>query len=199
MQMAFFIVALLMTMIIGSGMTMPYMQSAESDIRLASASLQLERLFDVLLIDDDARARLVLESAIKASLNPPTLSASPEKYRRLRQEHIRECNDAMQLHQMGFKGFYILQNLLMEHINLLMSIRLETRLLLSMMHSVYLQDIGPDALDTSQAWYEDRMALILLRYAQGKDYETWERFLEYAEEDDFEDESEDEYQSTIQY
>lgn len=168
--------------LLSSCTTMPYMQTAEPDVRLASASLQLERLFDLLLVDDVARARSVLTSAITASLNPPFWTASPEKYRRLRQEHIRECANAIELHQMGFKGFYILQTLMMEHMNLLMSIKLETRLILSMMLSVYLHDIGPEAVDTSQVWYEDSMACILLRHALRHGYESWERFLDYVEE-----------------
>lgn len=174
--------------------TMPHIQSSiPQDIDIESSWKQLKMLFDDLLMQDADRARSALDYSMKALFNPTSIhTSSPTKYERSRRQHIDDCNNAVEHIQRGFRGFYILQSRLADHLCLLMSIVKENQLIMRLMYSIYLHDIGA-VIDDYQAHLlsDDEHATTLLQHANHMKYENWQEFLWFVNADDEDEDEED--------
>ena len=182
-----------MTLFVSLVGAMPYISSVEPDIDLMVASHQIARMFDRMILMDVHRAHQLVCSGIRSlkdttapSSIPPTL----HRYRARRLAHLNDCRKLDDRFEDGFVAYARLKDLFVEHLDLLMSIQRQTKLMLSMMYSLYVYDGGPQAAVLCLNY--DGMANLLLDHAKQEDYTTWQTFLHFAEEDEDEDEDEEE-------
>lgn len=165
------------------------MHCSKPSIDLQSVSNAIESMFDRLVLDDVGRAHQILDIAIKAASNPfvghvMTIAPAQEQWN-ARIAHIRQCR---QTEEHGFRSFAVFGFLIQEHFKLLMSVAAQNRLLLCMMLSIYLYDVGEEGADAAAlvSCCDDKMAALMLRHARYEKYKTWETFLTYAEDDPIE-------------
>ena len=159
---------------------MPYMLSDEPDIRLASAFTQIERLFERLLFVNQRQANNVLNYCIAnlSDFSHQHRIGSPQRYRRLRRSHLQECNAAI---SEDAPDPFILQTLLSDHLELTMSIKSQNRMIMSLMLSVYMEDIE---YLSDMPWTDDETAKLLYKHAKIKGYLPWQHFLRFMEEEE---------------
>lgn len=165
---------------------MPFMHCSKPSIDLHTVSNAIESMFDRLVLDDVGRAHQVLDLAIKAARNPfagHVIAVAPAQVQwNARIAHVRRCRH---IEEYGFRSFAIFGSVVQEHFNLLMSVTAENRLLLCMMLSIYLYDVGEEGADAAAlvSSCDDMMATLLLEHAKEKKYQTWETFLTYIEDE----------------
>lgn len=156
--------------------TMPFMHTSVPTIELYPTTIHLIRTFDALVSQDVSRAHKVLNTAI-ASIHDIMWHrplSSPQRYRSVVLQHIKDCHDLQTFAEQGFRGFYILQVLVPEHLQLLMSIESEIKFITAMMSSLYQYETG----------IRDDTDVTLLRYAHEAKYSSWKDFLSYVDEDE---------------
>ena len=166
---------------------MPFMLTDDTDVGLIVAGNDITRLFDELLVSDPSRARTVLDFGITSSIYPHAHRRAVRRYRDNRRDHVNRCREASDLiTQGGFRGFYILQSLLADHLNLLMSVPLENQLVHALMYAIYLNDTSTYAEFPS----DDQLPGILLQHAYDRHYTMWMEFLRWANDEDNEEDFE---------
>lgn len=165
---------------------MPFMYCTKPSIDLETASNAIESMFDRLVLDDVGRAHHILNLAIKAASNPfvgHVMPIDPIKVQwNARIAHIRRCR---QIQDYGFRSFGIFGSLIQEHFRLLMSFRAQNRLLLCMMQSIYLYDVGEEGADAAAlaSRCDDVMAALLLKHSIDREYNAWQTYLNYIEDE----------------
>lgn len=164
---------------------MPFMLSDDTDIELIVAGNHITRLFDQLLVNDPSRARTVLDFGITSSIYPHAHRRSVRRYHDNRRDHVNKCRDAPDMIiQGGLRGFYILQSLLADHLNLLMSIPRENQLVHALMYAIYLKDTDTFAEFPS----DDQLPDLLRQHAHDRHYTMWMEFLRWSDDEEDEDE-----------
>ena len=168
--------------------SMPYMQSSEPEIDIEPAQKQLTVMFDDLLAQDARLAYSALDFSIR-SLLATTMTrrhaSSPARYRSDRIAHIKECQETHDYIRSGFRGFYILQSRLADHLDLLMSVTEENKLIMWLMYSIDLGDVGASIEDyNAQLLSDEEQEALLLRHAIEKKYKLWQTFLRFAAADE---------------
>ena len=157
---------------------MPYMFTSEPDIDITPAGHQLMDMFEHFLQNQPERCRNALDFGIRSTYDQvgPRIS-KPQRYRDDHLAHLQNCDDMEEHRERGFRGIYIFQSLLADHLNLLMSISLEKQLIVALMYMVYLKDVESFAESPT----DDELPRRLFNHAKERDYSTWQEYLQWIE------------------